>query len=60
VPLVKPGFVDNPMTADYKKGPLRASPEDMVRPGGGDRQIGDLRVRVVMGRRFDSILQAGM
>jgi len=33
--LVKPGFVDTPMTADFKKGPLWASPErvaeDIVR-----------------------------
>jgi short-subunit dehydrogenase len=33
--LVKPGFADTPMTADFVKGPLRASPErvatDIVR-----------------------------
>ncbi len=29
--LVKPGFVDTPMTADFKKGPLWASPERVAR-----------------------------
>jgi NAD(P)-dependent dehydrogenase (short-subunit alcohol dehydrogenase family) len=28
---IKPGFVDSPMTAAFKKGPLWAKPEDVAR-----------------------------
>jgi decaprenylphospho-beta-D-erythro-pentofuranosid-2-ulose 2-reductase len=41
--LVKPGFVDTPMTADFPKGPLWASPErvaqDIVRAMAKGRSV---------------------
>ncbi len=31
MPLVKPGFVDTPMTADFEKGPLWSFPERVAK-----------------------------